>query len=53
MAKRAKEGFVTATKDGKYRFDANQVVPDAIAKNLARLVYDDGAPAPAKRKGDD
>lgn len=52
MAKRAKEGFVTATKDGKYRFDKDQVVPDAIAKNLEALVYDDGAPAPRKSKDD-
>ena len=45
MAKRAIDGFVTATKDGKYRFDKDQVVPAAIAKNVPELVYDDGAPA--------
>jgi hypothetical protein len=47
MAKRASNGFVIATKDGKYRFNKDQIVPDAIAKHpgAAMNVYDDGAPA--------
>lgn len=43
MAKRAKEAFVTAIKTGKVRYTKDQVVPDAIAKKLPDLVYDDGA----------
>lgn len=45
MAKRAKETFVVATKEGKLRYTKNAVVPANIAKGRDALVYDDGAPA--------
>jgi hypothetical protein len=51
MAKRAIDGFVVALKDGKRRYDKDQIVPADVAKHpgVALNVYDDGAPAkPAK-----
>lgn len=51
MAKRASQPFVTALDPvGKAVFTKDQIVPDAIAKRVPELVYDDGAPEPAKAK---
>lgn len=48
MAKRANQPFFTAVDGFKKKFEKDAVVPDAIAKKLPGLVYDDGAPKPAK-----
>lgn len=51
MAKRAIDGFVIALKDGKRRYNKDEIVPADVAKHpgAAANVYDDGAPAKAAK----
>ena len=49
MAKRAREAFFAFLSDGKRKYDKDQEVPAAVAKDRPELVYDDGAKATSKR----